>query len=448
MQKENKLLKVVEKDYKRLTAKLKDLENQFLKLQEMKMFTEREAKVREGAAVIEANVVQEKTKFFENNLNDKVEALNNINEEVSGYQNLLEEKDAEIAKLLNDQMSNKDLNHKIEKEKSVLELNLEALKKLSNNTLKTLENLKNDNENLNNEYIYKKTKVLNTVQDNKKLKDTIDNLEIELNKLNKKNIENEDELRSIFLMKEMNNNEINSQKRLNEELNNERSRTEAKIRSIEIQLEINRQQCDRKISCIDSQNKELQQLKSAIASSEIRNIQQEKDINRLKIDKETLSRLLNNYKDDITQQIKLHEIEVERKRDLEHEQNKLKYETLKKDFDARTTLRELEKVKDEHSRIIENSQQIGEELNTLRKHTELLQNQNSELHNELTQFVEIDEKVRNELNIKPRVEYLKERDNKTLQMSLKKFRDSQSPGGWSSTRESISPLYGSPSSVY
>lgn len=49
------------------------------------------------------------------------------------------------------------------------------------------------------------------------------------------------------------------------------------------------------------------------------------------------------------------------------------------------------------------------------------------MHNELDTFVVTDEKVRNDLNRKLHVDYVKEKNQEELQKSMVKLKNSQSP---------------------
>ncbi len=49
------------------------------------------------------------------------------------------------------------------------------------------------------------------------------------------------------------------------------------------------------------------------------------------------------------------------------------------------------------------------------------------MHNELERFVEVDEKVRQDLDRKGEVDYIREKNNEEIQRSAAKVRNSQSP---------------------
>ena len=113
--------------------------------------------------------------------------------------------------------------------------------------------------------------------------------------------------------------------------------------------------------------------------------------------------------------------------ELELEKKKLENETLSKDIEARSAKKELEKIRDTHGMLLEGHVQRTEELNALKQHAEVLENQNATLNNELDRFVETDEKVRHDLDRRIHVDYLKSKNTEELQQSIIKVKESLSP---------------------
>eukprot|EP00826_Nyctotherus_ovalis_P003156 TRINITY_DN10639_c0_g2_i1.p3 TRINITY_DN10639_c0_g2~~TRINITY_DN10639_c0_g2_i1.p3 ORF type:complete len:316 (+),score=99.36 TRINITY_DN10639_c0_g2_i1:1563-2510(+) len=202
---------------------------------------------------------------------------------------------------------------------------------------------------------------------------------------------------------------------------------EQRAEKLRFQLQRSRKVQDELVVFLDTLQKELARVRAGIGVPRVSCIEAGERLKELREENETLQRLLDQYRKDINFQKNLREIEAARRRELELERQELQRETRTKDFEVLSTKQALANVRDKTELLLEDKVQIDEELDALRQHAEVLKSQNIELNNELERFVETDEVVRRDLNRKPRVDYIKDRNYDELSRSATKVRQSASP---------------------
>lgn len=202
---------------------------------------------------------------------------------------------------------------------------------------------------------------------------------------------------------------------------------EQRVEKLRFQLQRSRKVQDELVVFLDSLQKELARVRAGIGVPKVSCIEAGERLKELREENETLQRLLDQYRKDINFQKNLREIEATRRRELELERQELQRETRTKDFEVLSTKQALANARDKTELLLEDKVQIDEELNALRQHAEVLKSQNVELNSELERFVETDEVVKRDLNRKPRLDYIKDRNYDELSRSAAKVRQSASP---------------------
>eukprot|EP00826_Nyctotherus_ovalis_P017670 TRINITY_DN1521_c0_g1_i34.p1 TRINITY_DN1521_c0_g1~~TRINITY_DN1521_c0_g1_i34.p1 ORF type:complete len:317 (-),score=88.60 TRINITY_DN1521_c0_g1_i34:153-1103(-) len=259
------------------------------------------------------------------------------------------------------------------------------------------------------------------------LRRRIEEVETRLELAQRRKAQKESELAAEISNKNANRDEVTRLNSAGLKIEQEVNELEKELSVLEVRLSNSYKQCDDRNLLLSAKDSELMQVKTALSRAEDRSLAASTDFRKAREDNDTLQRLLDQYKKDVDFQKKLREIEMSKKHELEIEKRRLQNEALSKEIEARSALQSLERVKDSHGQLLGDRVQLDDELNALRQHAEVLETQNMSLHNELERFVDTDTVVRRELDRKPIVDYIKAKNNESLQQSIIKVRNSQSP---------------------
>ena len=89
--------------------------------------------------------------------------------------------------------------------------------------------------------------------------------------------------------------------------------------------------------------------------------------------------------------------------------------------------KDLEGARFSNSSLLDNNSNLQVEIDALNNHIKVLEAQNKDLTNELEQFVQANEDIRNRLDRKTRVMDLRSKNEQQLQKSLAHVNDAKSP---------------------
>jgi len=424
---ENFELKQKERDYNILKSQLMDLERRFKVLQEEKHRIQQSSKNRGSLSLKKTASSMTEMKRAEDVLVSRERDLKELKEEINTCNTALDKRDAEIKRLRKEQAAYEENIEKLLHEKKLLEDDIGNIEQEYINAKKKAESLIIENEHISNERIVARNRVRNVEEELMLMRKKLEDEELRLEVAKRDNMQREKELTAILSSRAYNNEELNRINVINIRLENDNREIAQRIADVEVQLAKTRKHCDDGSILLNSREKELKQLQSDLRFLEDRNLVTVGGIRKAREESETLQRLLEKHKDDIDFQKRLCDIEAAKKVELQLEKRKLQSEALSKDIEMRHTKKELEQVRGSHEYLLENKDQIRDELNALKQHAEVLENQNLSLNNELESFVDIDQRVRQELDRKPRVDYLKTKNNTELQQSFIKVRESISP---------------------
>jgi len=420
---ENEQLRVVDANYQVLNKRLIELERQFIELQEGKKRNEREFK--EWMATNMSGSTQVEFQSTEAELIKEQEILSDIKSKLNTHTSLINDKDSEIEKLCYEQTKIKEHISKLLEEKNKLETELETIKGYKLNKEKDGKESVTSKEELRKNYEDTKNTIIDINNSKEKLKKVIYEAEIEL-ALNERKVTNKRrELEDILINNINNNKQVKVQNTINSGLINETEIKKRKIEEIKEKLEAVNEQHNEAIKSIIHYDKEIKEFKEDIKAAQSRTLEAEKEVLKLKIDNEIYMKLLQEYKINIESQRRLKELETAKKYEAEQERNEMEKTSFVKEIEKKLIILELEQVKDNHNKLLEDKVYLVEDVDALKKHTELLEIQNNELHKELEQFVETDERVRRELSLRKKLE------------SPMKSKDWQSPHNLSITKASF-----------
>jgi len=147
-----------------------------------------------------------------------------------------------------------------------------------------------------------------------------------------------------------------------------------------------------------------------------------------------MSVIAENYRREGELNKRLRDEQAIRARELEIEKTRLEKEALNKEVEALSAKKNLNKANELMNELHEGKYYIEKELNAMKEHTNVLERQNLNLHNEIQNIVTTDESVRRDLDRKFRIENLKAKNIEELQRSSEKVRLSSSPKRFSPYR--------------
>lgn len=418
---ENMLLRQKADDFINLKEQLKELERRFRFLQEEKYRMEADRNSRSGASWRKTEDTLE-VRRMEDTLENRERYLKEINNDLCSLQSLLDLKDSELTRLGKDQAMYEDEVARNTEKMRMLEDDVKALREGHLNVRRSAEALAVEAEQLNSE---------RTVMGNR-----VRNIEDEIVYLRQKVREEENRLELARIARERKEAELAAM-RYREEMDtwsvrnarieNENRELSQRLADVDLQVMRAKQRYEENSILLENRARDLDQLKMNLSYSPRRNATMYADLRVARDENETLQRMLDRFREDADFQKRLREIEATKKIELEAEKKRFEREALDKDLEARMAKRELERVKTTSGVLLDSRMQIDEELNALKEHAEVLENQNTSLNNELERFVETDERARRDLDRKYRVDYLKNKNADELQQSFARVRNAASP---------------------
>ena len=427
MKTENFELKQRERDYNTLSNKLIELEQSYRALQREKENADSGYKEKENVYWRKHEDLQSELRTFCNTLGAKTKELQDVNSGVQSYKSLVAEKDIELDRLHREKDLRESDNLLLSKENRNLEADLAVIRDGRFDAEKQVDSLVLVNERLNKERILFEDRVKDTTQELLAIRKTFDDTEVRLEIAKRDKANTDSDLVAVLKAKNINQDEVERQRLINIRLEKESRELTQRVAALSAQLSQAQERYDGSVILLHSREKELGQVRSSLSYSESKTSVAQADLVRARQDNEVLQQYLDKYRKDVDFQKRLREVEAAKKLELETEKQRLEREALVRGAEVRLIQSELVKERDAHGQLLEEKIQTSEEVDALKRHAELLEGQNLELHNELDQFVRTDEVVRKDLDRKPIVDYIKNRNNAELQQSITRLRDSKSP---------------------
>ena len=353
--------------------------------------------------------------------------IKNVEEECYTQSKLLTDKDEELKRLKRDYEVLEETNAQGGNKKRSLELEVDSLNKARVTAEQEANSLASLNERLHSERTDLEMHTRSAASESNALLKRIEETERRLELAKKKVVEKELEIDSEIRSKNINKEQIINLNSLNTRFEDENEVLSIKIIELENSIARKQRQHNDSSTILSIRDKELDHAISTLTYSESKNTLVLKELEQAQNDNNTLQRLLDKYRQDVDFQKKLREIESAKKIELEIERRRLEQQAVSKDIEARVIKKELEQMKGSHGWLLESNWQINEELSALKEHTEVLENQNKTLNNELEDIVDKDEIVRRDLDIKARVDYIKSKNNNEVQRSIIRVQNSRSP---------------------
>ena len=214
---------------------------------------------------------------------------------------------------------------------------------------------------------------------------------------------------------------------MNAKLAEEKRSLEDKSRELELNTKILEKKILDTNLLIDAKEREIRDYKKNINYSGVKNLELNDQLKKLFKEKETFELLMNQYKSDGDLNKKMKEEQLLRSLELEDQKKKLEVKYTSKELEALIAKQDLLRLGEDHSKLREEHVYLNQELEALKNHANVLENQNFSLHSEIDNIVNVDQKVRMELDRKYKYQSLKERNIEELQKSAEKVRFSTSP---------------------
>eukprot|EP00831_Metopus_contortus_P001478 TRINITY_DN1052_c0_g1_i1.p1 TRINITY_DN1052_c0_g1~~TRINITY_DN1052_c0_g1_i1.p1 ORF type:complete len:570 (-),score=136.84 TRINITY_DN1052_c0_g1_i1:11-1525(-) len=427
LRKENYNLRIKEKDYAILNNQLQDLEYRFNLLQEEKARQEVELREKEGLYFGRSSALDGDLSKLHMTLSDHELTIKQGSVELETYKRMVEDKNAELAKLKKDLMNYEGENVSIFSRKKSAEVELEVAKSSQKIAQSESDSLYLANERLKKDKMGSAEKLRGAELEVSRLQRKIEDAELELRGIQSLIAQRDRELSMAREGRLVSQSEGDHLLLSNSKLRDEKSDLLRKKADLELQLQVASKRLDDELYLADIKDKELRSMRSGVSLEETRGFDERETLKKLHRENETLNYLLDKYRDDVNVQRRLRNEETTKKLELSAEKKRVEREALMKDIETRAAQRELETAKSVQSSVTEDQIQLSQELSAVRDHADVLEHQNYQLHRELDQFADTNEKVRRELDRKDRVDYLRNKNDSEYQQSMSRVLTA-SPG--------------------
>jgi chromosome segregation ATPase len=212
-----------------------------------------------------------------------------------------------------------------------------------------------------------------------------------------------------------------------DELNYRNNELEKIIRELEYEKSRLEKQSHALQGQIDSLTAELINREGALKDLDNQVADSQRTILNLEAEIKDLERLNEKARGELVQQQRGHQNEVTRNLELNARANSLENTLRARDIQLDDLRRETESLKHAHSNLLDTNFQLNKDLDTLRRHIDIMTGQNHELVDELERFSEQDEHVRSILNRRGKVSELKNKSEINLKQSVHAIEHTQSP---------------------
>eukprot|EP00831_Metopus_contortus_P051576 TRINITY_DN432_c0_g1_i1.p1 TRINITY_DN432_c0_g1~~TRINITY_DN432_c0_g1_i1.p1 ORF type:complete len:459 (-),score=100.74 TRINITY_DN432_c0_g1_i1:151-1527(-) len=432
---ENYELRQAEREYDILDAQVFDLEHRCSMLEEETKRELLDSNERTTLLARENSIKEEKCSYMQQRVQENEEQIAKLQEELEKYQILLQSVSTEANDTKGKLQEAGISNYRISQEKRGTDLELELAKREQELANKSVEKLKSVNEVLSNEQdillaeeAVRKKKALELELE---LGDIVSKIEFS----QKERLGKENEIGSLLDGNARTKKEI--EERIVQATRMGREKQDLELKIQEIQLELDRvvgrsNQVER---VVREKEEEIGHLKIINRKAEENNAMVKKDAMQLQKDNSALNALLDLQRGVLNEEKRMKEQEMIEQFELSKEKRQLEKEVVYKDFEARRAAQELARANMAQETLLDNKFEMSRELEAVSSHAETLANQNRNLHAELDRFVEIDDKVRKDLDSKSRVDSIKRQNQEEYLQSSIRVDRSRSPARSSPSRK-------------
>lgn len=370
-----------EKDYNSLHKALLDLEHRYKLLQEEKNRTERDSRDRDELSFKKNDSLQSDIRVLNASIDEKRILIKDLNSELLALKDLTNAKNLEISRVKHELEEGIARNNELKKSKRHLEdeWSIESDKKKN-------ANIEIDRLNvLNDELSKAEADVAGKAKDNEleiyRLSKRIDELNGQITDTEEIKKQKEIELRVTFEDKENNQKEIDRLLLLNDDYAKDNKSLDSKSKELEYEILKVNKRLDSTFDDIGFKDKDLKQLRAGLSYAQEKGYENKEQIKKVQKDNEFLQSLLEKYRGDIDFQRRLRNEEVSKKIELEQEKKLLEREVMSKQLEAHSAKKELEKIQDVKERLLDDHYQMNQELGALKDHAGLLESQNKNVNN-------------------------------------------------------------------
>ena len=135
-------------------------------------------------------------------------------------------------------------------------------------------------------------------------------------------------------------------------------------------------QLEEAIKMLDSHEEQLEEMKNTLMESDAKLRDTEKRLSSTQKDNEILKTQSNKAKEEALLQKKQREDDLLKARELEQEKKRAEREALNRDLEAKLAKREVDKLHEDKETLLEGHSQLAKELEALKEHNSVLENQN------------------------------------------------------------------------
>lgn len=353
-----------------------DLDHRFNLLKEDKERLDKDIALREELQYKKQDNLNSELSALERTLVAKEQQIRQGNLDLNTYKELIEAKNYEISKMKKDIATHQSESIELSSHKKVVESDLAETEKTRKLAENETENMRYLNDRLRKSLVEIEASIKQSELDIASLTRKLQVAELELNDIEKKMVQRENEIELAKSGVKLSQNEADTLAIQNSKVKDENVRSSLKINDFEQEITRLTRQIDDANSLLAVKDKDYKSVISGTTYSNSQDIEARAEIRTLKQENDTLQSLLDKYKGDVELQRKIRNQEVLQKMELEEQKKRVEKEALNKSIEARIAKRELDKIQDSHERLLEDKQQLSQELSAVKEHADVLESQN------------------------------------------------------------------------
>ena len=424
---DNLALRSKEKEYNIMYSQLLEQEHKFKLLQEEKFRQDRESRDKDELHLKAISNLKGDLELIKQSLHEKNLRNGELNSNLNSVRSLIEANDLEIEKSKLEISAIIRENSKIEEENRLLRASVSSLEHFKLNSLESLERAKNDFASICLSKKAGESKIISLDYEAneaaKKLFQTANEAKVLEYEKNKLQVDLSTSIDALIL----NEKENEKLQMRNARLMEEAKAIQIKSRNLEYQISLIEEKIANISKLILSKEDEINKARLSLTFSEEKNRIANDELLKLKRERETMEILMAKYKQDSDIFKNLKEDQFIKTIDLDSKKKALEKEVLAKTIEITNVKKNLYNAEFVNKELSEEHYYYNKELDALKDHASILENQNLNLHTEVDKIVSTDEKIRADLDRKSKYEYLKSKNMEELQRSAEKVRLSQSP---------------------
>jgi len=372
-------LKRKEREYQAINNQLLDLEYRFKLLKQDKQESEERAKKKRFDLTKTTSALQNEIVQVTDNINASQDKLKNYTIEVANYKTNLMENQAKLNKLKKKLINTNEDNESLIKDNKILEGELELLEIANKRTDLELLKLKEINATINKSFNLNTSKCNDSISELEILQKKLIQCEEELSLLQKEQLEKKGKIELACENINKIKLRLNEQEELNVNLKADNTRLVGYVKELEEKVIVVNKQLTDTTTLLSNKESELTHTHNELSRIDGKRANEEVKIEDISRESIILKKEIEKYKVNGELYMNLREEILKEKVKDERLKDELEMKAVNKNIEAREAKRELEQMQAVQEQLVNETVQRKHELETLKLHTELLEDQNNKV---------------------------------------------------------------------